>query len=137
MTARKTVAVATTTDDGTPVDPAAEWVSEYPEDVELFGATFEADDFDSFFGEAHPDGASIAVQRFTRYPSPGWIRRHLQLSEMQRTFVLLEAHASDKALAVIDALTQDAWDEFVGAWIMDGGAITGPKLPKSATPQSN
>ena len=54
-------------DDQTPptVEPgiAADWADEYDEGAELFGASFDADDFDTEYGVEHPDGTTIAVRR--------------------------------------------------------------------------
>lgn len=113
--------------DDTQEEPAnnvpAEWVGEYPEGATLFGSTFKADDFDADYGEVHPDGTTVAVRRVDHRPPPGWIRRHAHLSDLQRTFAILEMHASPKALDIIDSLTAAAWNDFVTAWGKDGALI--------------
>jgi hypothetical protein len=115
-------------------DIQAEWADEYPADAELFCAVFDAGSFDTVYGDEYIEGSTVAVRRFAHKPSPGWVRRHMHLSDMARTFKLLEQHSSPKALAVIDSLTEDAWDEFLGAWVADGGAIDPGKSPKSSQP---
>ena len=116
-------------DDQTPptVAPeiAADWAAEYDEGDELFGATFEADDFDTEYGVAHPDGTTIAVKRCLRKPPPGWIRQHAHLSDLERTFALIEKHCSDKALEILDSLKEEPWNDFVERWGRDGGLIEG------------
>lgn len=111
-----------TTETESPDDTiAADWADEYEAGTELFCATFEADDFDPEYGADYPGGTTIAVRRFLRRPSPGWIRRHAHLSDMVRVLVLLEHHSSAKALAILDSLTEQAWRHFTDAWAEDGG----------------
>lgn len=116
------------------VDPdtiAQDWADDYPAGAELFCGTFAADDFDTEFGdETYPDGTTIAVRRCSRNPTPGWIRRHADLGDLERTFKLIEMHASQDALDILDNLKTDPWNEFVEAWGMDGGII--PKSSRSA-----
>jgi hypothetical protein len=112
-------------------DVASEWVDEYPEGTELFGATFNAEDFDTDYGSEYPDGTTIAVQRCLRKPPPGWIRKHAHLSDLERTFALIEKHCSERALEVLDNLQEKPWNDFVEAWGRDGGLID-PKSNRSA-----
>ncbi|QJD52317.1 tail assembly chaperone [Mycobacterium phage JF1] len=95
---------------------AAEWADEYEEGAELFCAVFDADDFDTEYGKAYPSGTTLAVKRCLRKPPPGWIRQHAHLSDLERTFALVEKHCSDKALDILDSLTEKAWNDFVEAW---------------------
>uniref|UniRef100_A0AAU8GPH0 Tail assembly chaperone n=1 Tax=Mycobacterium phage Pharb TaxID=3136626 RepID=A0AAU8GPH0_9VIRU len=105
---------------------AAEWAEDYPEGAQLFVGKFTADEFDDEYGVAEfPEGATIAVKRCLRKPPPGWIRQHAHLSDMQRTFALIEMHASERALEILDSLQQKPWDDFVEAWGRDGGLIEG------------
>lgn len=120
-----------------PTDVIAEaWADEYDKGVELFCGTFDAEDFDSEYGDEHPDGTTVAVRRCLRKPPPGWIRQHAHLSALERTFALLEMHCSDKALVILDSLVEDAWDSFVTSWGKDGGLIEG-KSRKSSRRGSN
>ena len=114
-----------------PADVVEEWADEYEPGDELFGATFDAEDFDTEYGTAYPDGTSVAVKRCLRRPPPGWIRQHAHLSDLERTFALIEQHCSDRALAILDSLKEDPWQEFVERLGKGGGLIEG-KLPKSA-----
>lgn len=103
-----------------------EWAEDYDEGTELFVGKFDADDFDADYGVAEfPDGATIAVKRCLRKPPPGWIRQHAHLSDLERTFALIEMHASDRALEILDSLQQKPWDDFVERWGRDGGLIEG------------
>ncbi|AJD82239.1 tail assembly chaperone [Mycobacterium phage Keshu] len=105
---------------------AAEWAQDYPEGAQLFVGKFDAEEFDDEYGVADfPEGATIAVKRCLRKPPPGWIRQHAHLSDMQRTFALIEMHASERALEILDSLQQKPWDDFVEAWGRDGGLIEG------------
>ncbi|URM86318.1 tail assembly chaperone [Mycobacterium phage ShiaSurprise] len=105
---------------------AEEWADDYDEGTELFVGKFDADDFDTDYGVADfPDGATIAVKRCLRKPPPGWIRQHAHLSDLERTFALIEMHASDRALEILDSLQQKPWDDFVERWGRDGGLIEG------------
>ena len=104
---------------------AKEWAEEYDEGAELFGATFDADDFDTEYGEEYPDGTTIAVKRCLRKPPPGWIRQHAHLSDLERTFALIEKHCSTKALDILDSLKEKPWNDFVERWGLDGGLIEG------------
>ena len=114
-----------------PKEIAADWAEDYPEGSELFCGTFDAEDFDTEFGgEEYPDGTTVAVKRCTRRPTPGWVRKHAHMSDLERTFALLELHASDEALDILDSLGEDAWNDFVQAWGQDGGII--PKSSRSA-----
>ena len=119
-------------EDSTPltVPPAiaAEWADEYDEGTELFGATFDADDFDTEYGAEYPDGTTIAVKRCLRKPPPGWIRQHAHLSDLERTFALIEKHCSDRALDILDSLKEKQWNDFVERWGRDGGLIEGKSL---------
>lgn len=113
-------------DDTEQAQIAKEWADEYDEGAALFCATFDADDFDPEFGvEDFKDGTTLAVQRPPSAPTPGWIRRHAHLGDLERTFALIERYASDKALDILDSLTSDKWDEFVTAWGRDSGLIAG------------
>lgn len=109
-----------------PADIAAEWADEYPEGTELFGATFDAEDFDTEYGTAEfPDGTTLAVKRCLRKPPPGWIRQHAHLSDLERTFALIEKHCSDRAIEILDSLKEQQWNDFIERWGMDGGLIEG------------
>jgi hypothetical protein len=108
-----------------PADIAAEWAAEYEPGDELFGASFDADDFDDDYGTGFPDGTTVAVKRCLRKPPPGWIRQHAHLSDLERTFALLERHCSDRALEVLDSLKEKPWNDFVERWGRDGGLIEG------------
>lgn len=112
------------------VDPsvAAEWADDYGPGVELFGATFDADDFNTVYGTAYPDGTTIAGRRCTEKPPPGWIRQHAHLSDLERTFALLEEHFCQRALDILDSLNEKPWNEFVERWGRDGGLIEGKSL---------
>ena len=113
-------------------DIAAEWAGEYDDGAELFVGSFDADDFDSFYGDAdHPDGATIAVLRCVSKPPPGWIRKHAHLSDSDRAFALIVKHSCDKALAILDDLKDGPWNEFIERWGRDGGLIEG-KSSRSA-----
>ncbi|ASR87188.1 hypothetical protein SEA_LASTHOPE_19 [Mycobacterium phage LastHope] len=103
-----------------------DWRDEYDEGTELFVGKFDAEDFDPEYGVAEFDeGATIAVKRCLRKPPPGWIRQHAHLSDLERTFALIEMHASDRALEILDSLAEKPWNEFVEAWGKDGGLIEG------------
>jgi hypothetical protein len=112
-------------------DIAAEWADEYPDGTQLFGATFDADDFDTDYGSEYPDGTTLAVQRCLRKPPPGWIRKHAHLSDLERTFALIEKHCCERALEVLDSLKEKPWNDFVERWGRDGGLID-PKSNRSA-----
>ena len=115
-------------DDETPTveaDIAEEWAQEYEPGDELFGATFDAEDFDDEYGKSFPDGTTVAVKRCLRKPPPGWIRQHAHLSDLERTFALIERHCSDRALDIIDSLKEEPWNDFVERWGKDGGLIEG------------
>lgn len=116
-----------------PPEIAAEWADEYPEGTELFGATFDADDFDTDYSDDadYSDGTTVAVKRCLRKPPPGWIRKHAHLSDLERTFALIEKHCSTRALEILDALKEKPWNDFVEAWGRDGGLIEG-KSSRSA-----
>lgn len=109
------------------VDPiAAEWANDYEPGSELFCATFDADDFDPEFAvKDYEDGTTLAVRRCPSKPTPGWIRRHAHLGDLERTFALIEQYASDRALDILDSLTSEKWDEFVEAWGRDSGLVEG------------
>ncbi|ASR85317.1 tail assembly chaperone [Mycobacterium phage Tierra] len=103
-----------------------EWRDEYPEGAELFVGKFDAENFDTEYGVADfPEGSTIAVKRCLRKPPPGWIRQHAHLSDLERTFALIEMHASDRALEILDSLDEKSWNEYVEAWGKDGGLIEG------------
>ncbi|ASR85220.1 tail assembly chaperone [Mycobacterium phage SirPhilip] len=105
---------------------ADEWRDEYDEGTELFVGKFDAEDFDPDYGVADfPEGATVAVKRCLRKPPPGWIRQHAHLSDLERTFALIEMHACDRALEVLDSLDEKPWNDFVEAWGKDGGLIEG------------
>ena len=108
-----------------PAEIAADWVDDYDDGAELFGATFDADDFDTEYGSAYPDGTTLAVKRCLRKPPPGWIRKHAHLSDLERTFALIEQHCSERALDILDSLKEDQWNDFVERWGIDGGLIEG------------
>lgn len=115
------------------VDPAAiaaDWADDYPAGAELFCGTFVADDFDADYGTEHPGGETVAIRRCERVPTPGWIRRHAELGDMERTFKLIEMHASPDALDILDGLKSQPWNDFVEAWGVDGGIL--PKSNRSA-----
>lgn len=114
-----------TVDKSAPPPEAAEWADEYPEGSELFGATFNADDFDPEYGTEYPDGTTVAIKRCIRKPPPGWIRQHAHLSDLERTFALIERHCTDRALWILDSLKEEPWNDFVEAWGKDGGLIEG------------
>lgn len=121
------------------VDPSAiakEWADKYPAGAELFCGTFDADDFDDFYGEkSFPDKTTIAIRRGTRKPTPGWIRRHSHLGAKQITLAVLEKHASERALEILDNLTSEAWEDFIDAWGDDGEIL--PKSSRSARRSAN
>jgi hypothetical protein len=119
-----------TDDEYTPpatVEPgiAKEWADEYEPGDELFGATFDAVDFDTEYGSEFPDGTTVAVRRCLRKPPPGWIRQHAHLSDLERTFALIERHCSPRALEILDSLKEGPWSDFVDRWGRDGGLIEG------------
>lgn len=109
-----------------------EWADEYPEGAELYCAVLSSTDFDPEYGEQYPDGTTLAIRRLAHRPSPGWIRRHAHLSDLERTFALIEQHASQRALDILDSLTEKAWDAFVQAWAVDGGLVDTGKSTRSA-----
>lgn len=114
----------------------AEWAECYDPGTELFVGSFGADDFDPEYGsDDYPDGTTIAVKRCTSKPTPGWIRKHAHLNDLERTFALLEMHACDEALEILDALKGEQWDEFVNSWGQDGGLV--PKSTRSARRSAN
>ncbi|ASR85903.1 hypothetical protein SEA_PEANAM_19 [Mycobacterium phage Peanam] len=103
-----------------------DWREDYDEGAELFVGKFDAEDFDAEYGVADfPEGATIAVKRCLRKPPPGWIRQHAHLTDLERTFALIEMHASDRALEILDSLGEKPWNEFVERWGKDGGLIEG------------
>ena len=104
---------------------AQEWADEYESGAELFGATFDADDFDEFWGEPHPDGATIAVMRGRGKPPEGWILAHAHLSEIERLRAILDKHACPRALALMGQLKDEPLGEFIDEWGRDGGIIPG------------
>lgn len=108
-----------------PSSVADEWAEEYEPGTQLFGATFDAEDFDTEYGEAFPDGTTVAVKRCISKPPPGWIRQHAHLSDLERTFALLERHCSDRALEILDSLKEEPWSDFVEQWGKDGGLVEG------------
>jgi hypothetical protein len=119
---------ATTTDEpaSVPANVATEWADDYDEGTELFGATFDAADFDTDYSDnEYGDGTTVAVKRCLRKPPPGWIRKHAHMSDLERTFALIEKHCSDRALDILDALKEKPWNDFVEAWGRDGGLIEG------------
>jgi hypothetical protein len=120
-----------TTEHNAPEGVADEWAGEYEAGDELFGATFDAADFDDEYGRAYPDGTTVAVRRCLRKPPPGWIRQHAHLSDLERTFALIEKHCSDRALDILDSLKEDPWQDFIERWGKDGGLIEG-KSSRSA-----
>ena len=106
---------------------ASDWADAYPAGTELFVGEFGADDFEAgdYADSEYPDGATVAVKRCVKKPPPGWIRKHSHLSDLERTFALLEMHACQEALDVLDALNADAWNEYVEKWGEDGGLVPG------------
>lgn len=98
---------------------ADEWADEYPEGAQLFCARFDADDFDSFWGEAeHPDGETIAVRAAER-PSSGFFARNRERSPQQLGFDVIERHMSDRAREIFYDLNDEAQSEFVERWSGD------------------
>ena len=118
------------TDHNAPEGVAEQWADDYDEGTELFGATFDAEDFDTEYGTAYPDGTTVAVKRCLTKPPPGWIRQHAHMGDLERTFALLERHCSENALAILDSLKEAQWTDFVERWGKDGGLIEG-KSPRS------
>lgn len=120
-----------TDDQTTPADDAQariakEWAEDYEPGTELFCADFGPEDFDTEYGVAEfPEGSTLAVKRCLRKPPPGWIRQHAHLSDLERTFALIEMHASERALEVLDSLKEKPWNDFVEAWGRDGGLVEG------------
>lgn len=118
-----------------PVEPpsiADEWADDYPPGTELFVAAFDADDFDDVYGEnEYPEGSTLAVMRCSHKPQPGWVRKHAHMSDLERTFALIEMHASERALAILDDLKEGPWNDFIDKWGRDGGLIQG-KSARSA-----
>lgn len=113
-------------DDTEQAQIAKEWAGDYDDGAELFVGKFDADDFDPEFAvKDYEDGTTIAVRRCPRRPTPGWMRRHAHLTDLERTFAMIEQYASDKALDILDSLTSEKWDEFVEAWGRDSGLIEG------------
>lgn len=112
-------------------DIAGQWADDYDPGDELFGASFDSDDFDTEYGKDYPDGTTVAVRRCLRKPPPGWIRQHAHLSDLERTFALLERHCSDRALDILDSLKEKPWNDFVERWGRDGGLID-PKSNRSS-----
>ncbi|AXH46855.1 tail assembly chaperone [Mycobacterium phage Aminay] len=105
---------------------AEQWADDYDEGAELFCASFDADDFDPEYGVADfGDGTTLAVRRCLRKPPPGWIRQHAHLSDLERTFALIEKHCVPRALEILDSLAEKPWNDFVEAWGRDGGLIEG------------
>lgn len=105
---------------------AEEWGGDYPPGTSLFCAKFDAEDFDSDWGEGDfEDGATVAIKRGTGVPPQGWIIRHAHLSDLERTKAILEKHASPDALAILYSLKDVAFDAFVEAWGKDGGMTPG------------
>ncbi|MFT9765339.1 hypothetical protein ACM0CA_22675 [Mycobacteroides abscessus subsp. abscessus] len=108
-------------------DIAADWADAYPPGSELFVGEFGPEDFETgeYAEGEYPDGATVAVKRCIKKPPPGWIRKHAGMGDLERTFALLELHACPEALDVLDALTADAWNEYVERWGEDGGLVSG------------
>lgn len=99
-----------------------EWGGDYPAGSALFCAKFDADDFDTDWGEGDfEDGATVAILRGSGMPAKGWIIRHAHLTDLERTKAILEKHASLDALAILYSLKDSAFDAFVEAWSKDGG----------------
>lgn len=120
--------------DGADTEPAPagelsiveEWGGDYPPGTALFCAKFDADDFDTDWGEGDfEDGATVAIRRGSGVPPQGWIIRHAHLSDLERTKAILEKHASPDALAILYSLKNSAFDAFVEAWGKDGGMTPG------------
>jgi hypothetical protein len=131
--------------DGADTEPAPagelsiveEWGGDYPAGTSLFCAKFDAEDFDSDWGEGDfEDGATVAIKRGTGVPPQGWIIRHAHLSDLERTKAILEKHASPDALAILYSLRDSAFDAFVEAWGKDGGMAPG-KSNRSARRSAN
>ena len=97
---------------------AADWADEYPEGAQLFCAKFEADDFDSFYGDPHPDGETIAI-RVAQRPSAGFFARHRDRTPQQLGFDVIERHMSERAWDIFCDLTDEAQNEFVETWSGD------------------
>ena len=112
-------------DSAAPDSVIDEWSDEYDDGTQLFGATFDAEDFDGEYGTEYPAGTTVAVRRCLTKPPPGWIRQHAHLSDLERTFALLERHCSDRAMEILDSLKEDPWSDFVERWGKDGGLIEG------------
>ena len=102
-------------------DIASEWADDYPEGAELFCASFDADDFDTFYGDGYPDGTTVAVLAFRR-PPQGWIIANAGLDEITRTRSMLERHCRGEAFTILTSLCDDRLDEFVNTWMgVDAG----------------
>lgn len=127
--------VAHTAPDGTDdvAEIASDWADAYPAGTELFVGEFGPDDFETgdYADSDYSDGATVAVKRCVKKPPPGWIRKHSHLSDLERTFALLEMHACQEALDVLDALNADAWNEYVEKWGEDGGLVPGKSTRSS------
>ncbi|MCV7226058.1 hypothetical protein [Mycolicibacterium komossense] len=105
---------------------AEEWGGDYPAGTALFCARFDADDFDSEWGEGDfSEGATVAIRRGTGTPPQGWIIRHAHLSDLERTKAIIEKHASADALAILYSLNDKTFDAFTEAWGKDGGMTPG------------
>ena len=105
---------------------AEEWGGDYPSGSALFCASFDADDFDTDWGEGDfSEGATVAIRRGTGVPPQGWIIRHAHLTDLERTKLILEKHASPDARAILYSLKDSVFDAFVEAWGKDGGMQPG------------
>lgn len=114
-----------------------EWGGDYPAGSALFCAKFDAEDFDTDWGEDEfPEGATVAIRRGTGIPPQGWIIRHAHLTDLERTKAILEKHASPDALRILYSLNDKTFDAFVEAWGKDGGMTPG-KSNRSARRSAN
>lgn len=114
---------------------AKEWSDDYKEGAELFCATFGPEDFaDPRYTIAeYPEGANVAVLKFAP-PPPGWVLRNLNLSEDERSKLLLVQSSCPRALDVVFDLNQDAFQEFFKDWTTE--ASTSPGKSQRSSKQS-
>lgn len=119
------------------VDIAKDWSEDYAPGTELFCARFDPEDFDDHWSEDdYSEGATVAVRRGSGMPPQGWILRHAHLSDLERTKLILEKHASADALRILYDLKDRPFDDFLEAWGKDGGMQPG-KSNRSARRSAN